>query len=105
MFKMFSAAIFVPLWLAGCAPHDPRADGIAALAGDPAKGEALYREACARCHSETGAKLKYGLALYGLAGSISIVIDGVPSTKMQAYSQYSDQQIADLFAYLRSFRK
>ena len=30
MFNMFSAAIFVLLWLAGCAPHDPRADGIAA---------------------------------------------------------------------------
>jgi len=99
------AGIMVALWIAGCAPHDPRADTIAALKGEPASGETLYREACARCHGDDGAKLVYGVIWYGLTGSISMVINGVPGTQMPAYSQYSDRQIADLFAYIGSFRK
>jgi mono/diheme cytochrome c family protein len=97
------AGVVVMPWIAGCAPHDPRAESIAALKGEPAAGEALYRESCARCHGDTGAKLASGLAWYGLTGSISIVIDG--AWKMPAYPQYSDQQVADLVAYLGSFRK
>jgi hypothetical protein len=46
-----------------------------------------------------------GVAWYGLVGSISIVIDGVRYTKMPAYPHYSDQEIANLFAYIGSFRK
>jgi mono/diheme cytochrome c family protein len=90
-------------WLGGCAPHDPRADAIAALNGDAAAGEALYRKACTPCHGDTGAKLARGSAWYGGAGSISIVIDG--GWKMPAYPQYSDQQVADLIAYIGSFRR
>jgi mono/diheme cytochrome c family protein len=46
------------LWIAGCAPpHDPRANAIAAVKGEPAAGEALYRKDCAQCHGDTGAKL------------------------------------------------
>jgi len=53
--------------------------------------------------SDAGAKLASGIAWYGLVGSISLVIDG--GYKMPAYPQYSDQQIANLFAYIESSRK
>jgi mono/diheme cytochrome c family protein len=97
------AGAIVLLGIASCAPHDPRADAIAAIKGEPAAGEALYREACARCHGDSGTKLTSGVAWYGLVGSISLVIDG--GYKMPAYPQYSDQQIADLFAYIGSIHK
>jgi|SRR6516225_3655518 len=93
----YAAGVIALLSIAGCAPHDPRADAIAAT------GETLYREACARCHGDAGAKLASGIAWYGLVGSISLVIDG--GYKMPAYPQYSDQQIANLFAYIESSRK
>jgi mono/diheme cytochrome c family protein len=97
-------ALLLSLSVSGCsAPHDPRADAIVALAGQPTAGEVLYRGACAHCHGDTGAKLANGLAWYGLSGSISIVIDG--GWKMPAFPRYSDPEIADLFAYLGSFRK
>ena len=103
MRSAYAAGAIVLLGIAGCAPHDPRADTIATIKGDPAAGEVLYREDCARCHGDTGAKLTSGVAWYGLVGSISLVIDG--GYKMPAYPQYSDQQIADLFAYIGSFHK
>ena len=99
----YAAGVIALLSIAGCAPHDPRADAIAAIKGEPATGEMLYREACARCHGDAGAKLASGIAWYGLVGSISLVIDG--GYKMPAYPQYSDQQIANLFAYIESSRK
>jgi mono/diheme cytochrome c family protein len=97
------AGVIILLGITGCAPHDPRADAIAAIKGEPAAGEALYREACARCHGDTAAKLAPGLDWYGLVGSISLVIDG--GWKMPAFPKYSDREIADLFAYIGSFRK
>ena len=95
----YAAGVIALLSIAGCTPHDPRADAIAAIKGEPT----LYREACARCHGDAGAKLASGIAWYGLVGSISLVIDG--GYKMPAYPQYSDQQIANLFAYIESSRK
>jgi mono/diheme cytochrome c family protein len=103
MRSAYAAGAIVLLGIAGCAPHDPRADAIATIKGEPAAGEALYRAACARCHGDAGAKLASGVAWYGLVGSISLVIDG--GYKMPAYPQYSDQEIANLFAYIGSFHK
>ena len=44
----YAAGVIALLSIAGCTPHDPRADAIAAIKGEPATGETLYREACAR---------------------------------------------------------
>jgi mono/diheme cytochrome c family protein len=91
------------VWIAGCAPaHDPRADAIAAIKGEASAGEVLYREACARCHADAVGLAK-GASWYGLVGSISLVIDG--GWKMPAFPRYSDQEIADLFAFIGSLRK
>ena len=100
MRSAYAAVVIALLAIAGCGPHDPRADAIAAMKGEASKGEVLYRDACARCHGETGAKLADGVAWYGLVGSISLVIVG--GYKMPANPRYSDQEIADLFAYIGS---
>jgi mono/diheme cytochrome c family protein len=95
-----AAVVIALLAIAGCGPHDPRADTIAAMKGDASKGEVLYRDICARCHGQNGKQLADAMGWYGLIGSISLVIVG--GYKMPANPQYSDQEIADLFAYIGS---
>ena len=89
----------------GCAPpHDPRADAIATLAGDATRGQPLYRENCEKCHAANRQQhLAQAIDSYGPVSTISIIIDG--ALGMKAFPQFSDGQIADIYAYLRTFKK
>jgi mono/diheme cytochrome c family protein len=89
--------------LSACAPDTPRARSVVALQGDAARGGALYEQICTRCH-EHDANWGLVLALYSASGVVSTVIDGVPHTKMPAFAGMTDQQLADLYAYLRQPR-
>jgi len=91
------------LSLAGCAPHEPRAATVLALSGDPTRGQALYGQTCAQCH-KAKAGWSLTLALYGPDGFVSTLIDGVPHSKMPSFASWSDQQLADLHAYIRTIK-
>jgi mono/diheme cytochrome c family protein len=89
------------LAMSACAPHVPRAKAVLALNGDPARGRALYAQTCARCHSGGGEAWRWTLRIYGDDGVVSTLIVGVPHTRMPSFAAWSDQQIADVHAYLR----
>jgi mono/diheme cytochrome c family protein len=92
------------LALSGCAPDTPRARSVVALQSDAARGGALYEQNCSQCHLDP---TNWGvvLALYGASGVVSTVINGVPHTRMPAFAGMTDQQLADLYAYLRRPRR
>ena len=86
--------------LAGCGPNEPRAKSVLALQGDGSRGRVLYEQSCAQCHQET----KYWpvvVRLYGSTGVVSTVIDGIPN-KMPSFASWTNQQLADLHAYLQT---
>ena len=87
--------------LSACAPHDPRAASVLALSGDVARGRALYAQTCAGCHRGSGA-WQLTLQLYGQDGFVSTMIDGVPHTRMPSFAAWTDQQLADVRAYVRT---
>lgn len=87
--------------LGGCAPHEPRAASVLALSGEPARGQALYSRTCAHCHARNGG-WRLTLQIYGNDGFVSTLIDGVPHTRMPSFSSWSDQQLADVHAYIRT---
>ena len=98
------ATVAVLLGLGACAPHDPRATSVLALSGDPARGQALYVQTCAHCHTRD-AGWRLTLQLYGQGGFVSTLIDGVPHTRMPSFSSWTDQQLADVQAYVRTAGK
>ncbi|MFI4935528.1 MAG: c-type cytochrome [Caulobacterales bacterium] len=91
----------VLLGLSACAPHEPRAKAVLTLVGDPARGSALYEETCARCHRKN-AGWRFTLQWYGRDGFVSTLIDGVPKSRMPSFSAWSDQQLADVHAYIQA---
>jgi len=89
--------------LAACAPHEPRAATVLALAGDPARGRTLYGQTCAQCHK---GQQGWGLTLriYGRDGVVSTLIRGVPHTRMPSFSSWTDQQLTDVLSYVETLR-
>jgi mono/diheme cytochrome c family protein len=87
--------------LSACAPHDPRATSVLALSGDAARGRALYAQTCASCH-RGDARWRLTLQLYGPDGFVSTIIDGVPKTKMPSFRAWTDQQLADVHAFIQT---
>ena len=99
--RMAACAVIAALsCLAACGPNDPRAKLVLARQGDGSRGRILYEQSCAQCHHDT----KYWavvVRLYGSTGVVSTVIDGVPN-KMPSFASWTDQQLADLHAYLQT---
>lgn len=89
--------------LAGCGPNEPRAGKVLALAGDPQRGRVLYGQTCAACHKVSDA-WPITLWLYRPVGFVSTLIDGVPRTKMPSFAAWTDQQLADVHAYVRALK-
>lgn len=79
---------------------------VALRPGNPATGRVLYEANCARCHGLQGEGI-IGDRLIGLKLSLSEVIALVrtPRGMMASFSpaELSDQQIADIYAYNRTF--
>jgi mono/diheme cytochrome c family protein len=84
-----------------CGPRDPRAPAVLALQGEGARGSALYQTHCTSCHHNVRG-WPTTLSLYGGEGVVSTMIQGVPHTRMPSFAHLSDQQLADLYAYLRT---
>ena len=96
----------IMLLATGCAPHDPRADAVSQSAGDPSRGQQLYRTSCEQCHIPAHEQnLAQAVAWFGPVGTISIIIDGVPGSKMPSFRTFTDLQVADLYAYMRTLKK
>lgn len=77
-----------------------RTDTILSLSGDDAAGEAIFADNCAICHAADGSGGS-GPSLTGEeldAELVSIILNGEDS--MPSFSELSDQEIADLIAWL-----
>ena len=81
-----------------------RAKVILGLAGDPAAGGPLYSQYCQGCHGSTGMGTNNGPSLLDRlqtidrAQIVDVLLNG--KGRMAAYDVLSDQQIADLTAYV-----
>ena len=91
--------------IAGCAPpHDPRAGAIASMKGYPAGGQVLFRDNCESCHKPSSNEhLAQAVDGYGVVSTASIILDG--ALGMKAFPQFSDTQVADIYAYLKTIKK
>jgi mono/diheme cytochrome c family protein len=86
-----------------------RAGQIAALGGRSAQGQGLYQYyGCASCHGNdgTGTASSNGVSIAARVKAlapeafIGQIIDGVAGTEMTPYGYLTDQQLADLYAYV-----
>lgn len=118
----------LPLIAAVAAALAGYAAPVAQAAGDPDRGEAVYRKRCLQCHGEDGDGLgpaaerlnppprDFTLGLYKFkstafdemlpndADLLRMIRDGMPGTAMPGWSDLlSEQEIADVLAYIKDF--
>jgi mono/diheme cytochrome c family protein len=101
--RLFTLASLLTL-LSACGPSD-RALSIADLEGDATTGAPLYTTHCASCHGATarggsGPNLLSELGEEDDADLIDVILEG--DGDMPGFSNLSDQEIADMMAYLKS---
>lgn len=89
--------------LSSCGPENPRAAKIEAMAGSTANGRTLFARDCASCHQAKG--MTYATEWYPRRAFLSVILDGVPETRMRSFASYSDQDVADIYAYLQEGEK
>jgi mono/diheme cytochrome c family protein len=91
------------LSLAAC-DGGSRVDGILALTGDATNGATVYADNCAECHAADGSG-GIGPSLQGEASEegggevVEVVLYGEDS--MPAFPDLTDQEVADLLAFLQ----
>jgi len=111
-------ALSLSLALAGCGGADnagtdggtqTRTQRIAALTGDVAAGQLVYENnGCSGCHGATGTGTSSGKSLTATlkndprADVLDTLLNGVPNTAMGSYASLEDQQLADLYAYMKA---
>jgi mono/diheme cytochrome c family protein len=125
--RLLAIFIVAALLISACAPQAPAATQAPLEAGDVARGEVLFTESidgappCSTCHSTDGSALvgpsllDYATTAATHAGDASIeeythasivqpaayVVSDFPNAMYNQYGQrLSEQQIADLIAYL-----
>jgi mono/diheme cytochrome c family protein len=91
--------VFATALLSACA-NGGRADTILALTGDDIAGESLYADHCAVCHAADGSGgsgPNLSNKVVG-AGVVNTVLNG--AGEMPSFRTLSDQEVADLLAWL-----
>ncbi|MFZ5442477.1 MAG: c-type cytochrome [Myxococcota bacterium] len=95
--------------VSACGPAT-REEKVAALTGSASSGAMLYAAQCASCHGADGKGTASGVDLWEPAKNdpatevIGVIINGKKGTAMASYSGLSDQQLADLYAHLKTFK-
>jgi mono/diheme cytochrome c family protein len=92
---------------ASCGPPT-RAQGVASLAGSSTAGQAVYLYYCGSCHgsdgkgslSSNGVSLAARVKVLPADAFLTRIIDGVPGTEMTGFPGFSDQRLADVYAYV-----
>jgi mono/diheme cytochrome c family protein len=104
----------VVIAISGCMEINPRAERIAALTGVAATGQSRYTASCADCHGADGKgtnkSVVGGLTIslvktrkvHTTPESLTYLLDGIAGTTMEGYSSWTDQQLADVWAYVTS---
>lgn len=87
-----------------------RATTIAGLTGNTTNGAALYVSlTCGTCHGANGEGTAAGDSLVSSQKSkeevIDILLQGVSGTTMVGYSDRTDQELADMTAYVVAFQQ
>lgn len=87
-----------------------RAQTILSMTGVSATGQTVYLQQCVSCHGAAGDAVtpntdNKSMVAYVKANTaesvVNIVINGVPMTAMVSFAALSDQNMADLFAYVK----
>jgi mono/diheme cytochrome c family protein len=107
-------SLVMAVGLSGCMAINPRAEGIAALTGVASSGQALYTASCADCHGADGKGTSKSVVsgitislvktrkVHTTPESLTYLLDGISGTTMEGYASWSDQQLADVWAYVVS---
>jgi mono/diheme cytochrome c family protein len=85
------------------------------LEGDPARGEGVFAANCASCHAAGSEDWRIGPGLKGILTKKTLPESGRPATvenvwsqivspvgTMPAFTSFSDDEIADLLAYIKT---
>ena len=112
------ASLSLALILAGCGgTESPGTDGgaqtrtqkIAALPGSVTAGQGSYaNRGCSGCHGATGLGSGSNPDLHEPLKNdtkeevIDVLLNGVPNTAMSSYAGLEDQELADIYAYMKS---
>jgi len=116
--RLALSSLVLSLALAGCGGADTsgtdagvqtRTEKIGALTGDVAAGQLMYENnGCSGCHGAKGLGTTAGPALGEplkndpKAEVVDVLLNGVKGTAMSSYASLTDQQIADLYAYMKA---
>lgn len=90
--------------LSGCSFNE-RVDAILELTGDTAAGQVLWTLDCESCHAADGTGNDLGPGLlgelhHGEKQILTWILDGKADGEMPAFGSYTDQEAADVLAYL-----
>lgn len=89
--------------LACCAPPDPdRVGRVMELSGNATSGAAVYTRACASCHDADGNGTSEPMSSLVPAESDEGLADVVAGGNHVSQSSMTEQEAADLIAYLRA---
>jgi mono/diheme cytochrome c family protein len=114
--KRLLCLVFVVSMVSACGSGASRASSVAALTGVSANGKSVYTNTCASCHQPGGegdaTRTADGGVLYPSLitkaatltseAFLGFTINGVPGTSMSSYSSLTDQQLADVYAYVKT---
>lgn len=98
--------------LAACGPTTPptRQEEVAALTGAATSGKTVFDTNCASCHgadgkgtaSSSNKDVTATVKTQKAADFIATILNGVMNTSMAGYPQLSNQQLADVYAYIKT---
>lgn len=106
-FAVRTLALAAVALLSACGPMT-RADQIATITGTASAGASIYTAQCASCHGTDGKGTSSGVDLHAPAKSetqvkvLNTIINGVTNTAMVSYGALTNQQLADLYAFIKA---